>query len=217
MEPFITGLYASDPEPLPFAPSEHVRAFLLRREQGNLLVYSAPAVAADAAAVAALGGVARIYLNHGHEAAFGAGERVRTALGVPLVAHADDAASAGESAEVGETFDGRGRVGDDFEVIPIPGHTPGATAFLWHGERRVLFTGDSLYLDGDGEWVAAVLDSSDRDAYVDSLELIRGLDFDVLVPWVASTGGPFYAETDRADARRRIDAILARLRRGEAR
>jgi glyoxylase-like metal-dependent hydrolase (beta-lactamase superfamily II) len=153
MEPVITGLYASDSEPLPFAPSEQIRAFLLRREQGNLLVYSAPAVAADAAAVAALGGVSRIYLNHWHEAAFGAGERVRTALGVPLVAHADDAASAAESAEVAETFDERGRVGDDFELIPIPGHTPGATAFLWHGGgRRVLFTGDSIYLD-DGEWV----------------------------------------------------------------
>jgi glyoxylase-like metal-dependent hydrolase (beta-lactamase superfamily II) len=216
MEAIMTGLYASDSEPLPFAPSEQIRAFLLRRAHGNLLVYSAPAVAADAAAVAALGGVSRIYLNHWHEAAFGAGERVRTALGVPLVAHADDAASARESAEVGETFDDRGRVGDDFEVIPIPGHTPGATAFLWHGgERRVLFSGDSIYLD-DGEWVAAVLDSSDRDAYVESLELIRELDFDVLVPWVASAGGPFHAETDRADARRRIDAILARLRAGEA-
>ena len=49
-------------------------------------------------------------------------------------------------------------------MIPIPGHTPGATAYLWDsGERRYLFTGDSLYLS-DGEWMAAVLDSSDRDA-----------------------------------------------------
>ncbi len=50
---------------------------------------------------------------------------------------------------------------DDFEVIPIPGHTPGATAYLWDdGERRHLFTGDSIYLS-DGEWIAALLDSSD--------------------------------------------------------
>lgn len=72
---------------MPFAPSEQIRAYLLRREQGNLLVYSARAVATDAAAVAALGGVSRIYPNHWHEAAFGAGELARTALGVPLVAH----------------------------------------------------------------------------------------------------------------------------------
>jgi hypothetical protein len=35
------------------------------------------------------------------------------------------------------------------------------------------------------------------------------------VPWAATGGHPFYAETDKADARRRIDAILERVRRGE--
>ena len=48
--------------------------------------------------------------------------------------------------------------GDDFEVIPIPGHTSGATAYLWDGGgHRCLFTGDTLYLR-EGEWVAAVLE-----------------------------------------------------------
>ena len=55
--------------------------------------------------------------------------------------------------------------------------------------------------------------SSDRSAYIESLELLRGLEFDALVPWAAS--GEYYALTDPADARRRIDAILERLRRGE--
>jgi len=98
---------------------------------------------------------------------------------------------------------------DDFEVIPIPGHTPGSTAYLWDtGSRRVLFTGDTILLR-DGEWRTAVLDSSDRDAYRDSLLLIGELDFDVLVPWIAS--GPYHALTDRADTRRRIDALVERL------
>ena len=56
-----------------------------------------------------------------------------------------------------------------------------------------------------------MLDSSDRDAYVRSLELLRGLEFDVLVPWAAAADGPAYAETDRDDARARIDAVLAEL------
>ena len=60
-----------------------------------------------------------------------------------------------------------------------------------------------------------MLESSDRDAYIHSLELIRGLDFDVLVPWAASAGEPYLATTDRVDRERRIDAILDRLRRGE--
>ncbi len=56
-----------------------------------------------------------------------------------------------------------------------------------------------------------------REAYVRSLELIRELDFDVLVPWAATRGEPYIAFTDRADARRRVAAIIERLRRGENR
>ena len=60
-----------------------------------------------------------------------------------------------------------------------------------------------------------MLESSDRAAYIESLELIKELDFDVLVPWAATAGQPFHAVTDKADAGRRIDAILERLRRGD--
>ena len=110
------------------------------------------------------------------------------------------------------TFSKRHMLDDDFEVIPTPGHTPDATAFLWdNGEHRILFTGDTIMLR-DGEWKAAVLDSSDRAAYVESLELIRELDFDVIVPWVASADGPYFAMTDREDAQRRIDAIVEEIR-----
>ena len=101
---------------------------------------------------------------------------------------------------------------DDFEVIPMPGHTPGSTAYLWQsGEHRFLFTADTIVLR-DGDWRAAVLPTSDRAAYLESLALLRELDFDVLVPWIAA--GPYSAMTDGADARRRIDAIIDRERRG---
>jgi glyoxylase-like metal-dependent hydrolase (beta-lactamase superfamily II) len=215
MQTVIPDLYASPPVALSFAPSTHVRAFLLRRAQGNLLIYSTPAVADDAAAIEALGGVARHYLNHWHEVSLGGADRIAGAFGAPLFCHEDDRQSAEETAEIAGTFAGRHMVGDDLEAIPIPGHTPGATAYLWDGGgHRCLFTGDSLYLR-DGEWVAAVLESSDRDAYIESLERIKDLDFDVLVPWAASAGQPFRAITERTDAGRRIDAILERLRRGE--
>ena len=100
-------------------------------------------------------------------------------------------------------------------MIPTPGHTSGATAYLWNsGEQRCLFTGDSLYLSED-EWIAAVLDSSDRQAYIESLELLREIDFDLLVPWLSTRGRPAHAVTSPADSRDRIDAITERLRRGE--
>ena len=212
LETPIPGLHASAPHPLPFASSIVVRAFLLERGDGNLLVYSAPTLADDGPAIVELGGVWRQYLNHWHEAAFGGAG----ALGAALHVHEADRERVEETAEVAGTFSAPGRIGDDFELVPIPGHTAGATAYLWDsGDHRVLFTGDSVYVR-EGEWVAALLKgSSERAPYVESLERLRELDFDVLVPWAAGRGAPYHALTDRTDARRRLGEIAGRLRRGE--
>jgi Metallo-beta-lactamase superfamily len=198
----IRGVNASTPQALPFAPSLEVRAFVLDRPDGRVLVYSNDTLADPE-------GVTRWYLNHSHEAMFVSG-----AVSAPLFVHERERPAVEGKAHVRATFSRRHTLDDDFEVIPTPGHTPGATAYLWDsGEHRFLFTGDTIFLS-HGEWVAAVLDSSDRAAYLDSLELIRELDFDVLVPWAASAGEPWYAVTSRADARRRIDAIIERVRAG---
>lgn len=126
--------------------------------------------------------------------------------------HAKDASEVEKVVAVAGTFSDRHHPDDDFEVIPIPDHTAGATAYLWtNGEDRCLFTGDSLYLR-NGEWRAAVLPSSDREAYVESLELLRDLDFNLLELWAASLDGPFCMRTDRAHARRRINPLLNRVR-----
>jgi glyoxylase-like metal-dependent hydrolase (beta-lactamase superfamily II) len=205
METVMPGLHASAPSALPFAPDLHVRAFLLERAEGNVLVYGAPAVGD-------VGGVSRWYISHRHEAGF-AGE----GADAPLFVHEADGSAVAKKLHIRGTFSRRHTLDDDLEVIPIPGHTPGATAFLWDsGEHRVLFTGDTIYLDR-GEWVGAVLGSSDRDRYVESLQLIRELDFDVLVPWAATAGEPYHAVTSNADARRRVGALLERVRRGEDR
>lgn len=66
--------------------------------------------------------------------------------------------------------------------------------------------------------MAALLDgASDRESYIGSLELIRDLGFDLVVPSVTSAGQPYYAFTDTADTQRRVDAIIERLRRGGVR
>jgi glyoxylase-like metal-dependent hydrolase (beta-lactamase superfamily II) len=212
MEAALAGLYASTSEPLPFAPSLHIRAFLLRRDGGNLLVYSVTGLESDAEAIEDLGGISRQYLNHRHEAMF-----VSDWVDPPLFVHENEREAVATKAHVRGTFSKRHVLDGDFEVIPTPGHTTGATAYLWDsGRQRFLFTGDTIYLE-EGEWVAAVLESSDRDRYIESLDVIRELDFDVLVPWAATGGQPYYAMTSKDDARRRIDAILERVRRGEDR
>jgi len=214
MDAVIPGLYASAPALLPFDTSLAIRAFLLQRARGNLLVYRADTLEREVEAVHELGGVARQYLNHRHEASFSS-DWVAETFRAPLLVHEAEAPEVSKSSHVDETFSERHRFGDDFEVIPTPGHTGGATAFLWDsGQHRSLFTGDTIYFRG-GEWVAAVLGFSDRERYIDSLELIRGLDFDVVVPWAAEVGRPYHAAVDRSEAERRIDAILERVRGGE--
>jgi hypothetical protein len=130
MDTVISGLYASEPEPLGFGPSLEIRAFLLQREQGNLLIYRSAALEQDVEVVGDLGGISRQYLNHHHEAS-PACDWVANTFGAPLHVHEDDAAAAAEICNVDATFSEHHKLDGDFEVIPIPGHTGGATAFLW--------------------------------------------------------------------------------------
>lgn len=200
----VTSLTPSPPQPLRFAPSLHVRSFLLSREHGDVLVYSSNGLATAFPGAA----IARQYLGHSHEAMF-----AEDPVGAPVFVHEDDLSAVGDALDVRATFSRRHTLDEDFEVIPIPGHTPGSTAYLWNdGERRYLFTADSIYLSGGG-WVDGLLDSSDRDAYLRSLEALREEEFDVLVPWAAPAGEAWFAETDPADARRRIDALIKRVSR----
>src|SRR3954470_19954415 len=209
MESLMPRLSATEAQPLPFDTSLSIRRYLLERDAGNLLVYGGGTPLADVTEIEGRGGGVRRYLNHRHETAFGCGR-----IPAPLVVHADEREAVERTCDVAAAFSRRHKPADDLEVIPTPGHTPGATAFLWDsGEHRLLFTGDTVYLR-EGEWHAALLGSSDREDYATSLELIRDLDFDVLVPWAATRGGESYSVVGNAQARRRIDAILTRLRKG---
>jgi hypothetical protein len=57
MDTVIRGLHAPSPEAVPFGPLLEIRAFLLEREQGNLLLYRAATLRKEAAAIEELGGV----------------------------------------------------------------------------------------------------------------------------------------------------------------
>src|SRR3712207_1543295 len=118
----FAGLHASPPQALPFAPELHIRTFLLERAHGNVAVYSSE----TAAALNDAGKVSWQYLNHWHEAMFHPAD----AFDAPLLVHADDSAEVDKRVGVAPvTFTGRHQLGEGFEIIPIPGHTPGATAY----------------------------------------------------------------------------------------
>jgi glyoxylase-like metal-dependent hydrolase (beta-lactamase superfamily II) len=209
LESPIDGLLATPATSLPFAPNLVARSFLLQRPQGNLLIYNSPGLATAADAIQAAGGATRLFINHGHEAMFG-----RPGVDVPVFVHERDRREVAASMQVADTFSERHPLDDDFEVIPTPGHTPGTTSYLWNrGGRRLLFTGDMLWMEHD-QWEVVVLGSSDRAAYLDSLALIRELDFDVLVPWAGIDGDRFIDVVSADEERERLDAIIARVRAG---
>jgi hypothetical protein len=60
----IPGLYASTPETLGFGPSLEIRAYLLQRKRGNLIVYRSERLERDVEEVNALGGISHQHLNH---------------------------------------------------------------------------------------------------------------------------------------------------------
>jgi hypothetical protein len=63
LETPIPGVYASAPEPLPFTPAL-IWAFVLRREHGNVLVYSVSEFGSEASGIAELGGISHLSGRH---------------------------------------------------------------------------------------------------------------------------------------------------------
>jgi len=205
----IRGVFGTPTAPLPFLNGVVVRAFVLERPQGNVIVYNAPGIGEAAAEIRDMGLPERLLMNHHHEAMYGP-----PGLDVPVWVHEADRSKVG--LPVAGTFSGRGMIGDDLEVIPTPGHTAGTTSFLWdNGEHRLLFPGDSLWVQG-GEWKAVVLGDSDRAAYLDSLALLKEVEFDILVPWGVETGEPWGYAVTREEARANLDRIIARLEAGDS-
>lgn len=208
----IAGLRATRTARLPFQHNVLLRSFLLDHPAGNVAVYNSPGLTSDAAAIAEHGGADRLLLNHEHEGMYG-----DPGLDVPVFVHERDRAATARQMRVTGTFAERRMLADDLEVIPTPGHTPGTACYLWDsGEHRFLFTGDFIWIE-HGEWKAVVLSAGLREDYLNSLALVRELDFDVLVPWGVTEGDDCVARTDRSDTRRRIDAIIARVEAGGAR
>lgn len=204
------GIYETSTSVLPFDRRYLMKSFILERPEGNVVIYHSPGLNQATDDINALGGATRVLMNHDHESLGG-----KPAIDLPFLIHQDDAKAISNTVKVDGYFKQREMLADDLEVIPTPGHTPGTTMFLWdNGEHRYLFTGDFLCVE-EGEWRTVILGSSDREAALQSLELIRELDFDAIVPWVAIKDEPsvFFAENED-DKRQRIQAIIDRVRDG---
>jgi len=88
--------------------------------------------------------------------------------------------------------------GESFQVISLPGHTPGSVAYLWHD---ILFSGDSLMGRGDGVFISPSFFSDDTDLNRESIKKLLPLSFSR-----AADGHTGVVE----DAHRKLETYLAR-------
>jgi len=139
--------------------------WLVSASEGGPLVVIDPASEPDALLAALKGrAVSVVVLTHGHFDHLGAAAAL-CAAGVPLLVHADDAASITSAVANGGAAFGFDDVapspdrllhdgdfieapGMRFEVLHTPGHTPGSICLL--GEDGHLFSGDTLFAGSVG-------------------------------------------------------------------
>lgn len=211
LDKVANGLYATPTTELPFDKRFRFKSFVLERSEGNIVIFHSGRIDEAADDIRALGGADRVLMNHEHESLGG-----QMHFDAPYYIHQDDKEAVTDTLQIAGTFKDREQLYDDLEVIPVPGHTPGTTLYLWdNGEHRYLFTGDFLCYEGD-EWRTVVLPSSDREQSIKSLEMIRDLDFDALVPWVSIEGeSPVFFINDEDDKQQRVQKIIDRVRNGE--
>ena len=199
-------------EPDAPAPGLTTHAYLWTPSDGGNVLFYNTVGDGDADAIEQLGGVAHQYLSHQDEI----GPSLRTyaaRFGATLHAHAAEAHLVAEVHPPEVTFDHRHVDERGIEVIPTPGHTPGSTCFLvsGHDGATYLFTGDTLYLGRHGRWQAGMIPGiSDRDALAASLELLAGLEPD-LVASSAFTGDDGAHRVDATAWSADVDDALARL------
>ena len=139
-------------------PGLTTHAYLWRRPAGNVLFYC-PATDAEFDAIDALGGVSAQYLSHQDEAGPNL-NRIADRFGRRLHAPSAELEAISEHGHVDVPVEAIRHVDiNDVEVLPTPGHSPGSTCYVVTGVggERYLFTGDTMFPAGDGNWSTFVV------------------------------------------------------------
>ena len=206
LQQLFPGLWATRTTPLPFMDDLVVRSFVLEANSGVVIIYNSPGIDAAAQEIHQLGTPTRLLLNHYHEAMYGQPE-----LTIPVYVHEWDRPGVEPKMHVTGDFRDPQFIGDDLKLLPSHSHTVGTTFFAWeHGAHRFLFPGDAIWVD-EGIWKAVILPESDRRAFLNTLTILRGVEFDVLVPWHAHRDALPYAQVTPAHKRSQLDALIDRI------
>jgi hypothetical protein len=207
MRQIYPDLWQTTPEH-PFGEHMSTHAYLLLRDEGNVLFYSS-AMVADYDAIAALGGIRRQYLSHKDEVGPSLVE-IRERFGPLLCCHKLETGALQGICPVDVLFERRETHLGDLEVIPTPGHTPGSTCFLFASRygKRYLFAGDTIF-PVRGEW-GTYVSRPQRRKLMESLKLLRTLEVDVVLS-SGSVGPRSFEQVSPMQWRRIVDSCIAEL------
>lgn len=162
--------------------------------------------------------------THGHHDHAGSNIQLRQATGCQIWIHRDDAPGLEKGSTFGEEpipshsadrILDEGEVvrlaGRDYEVIHIPGHSPGSIG-LYDREQRVFFSGDALQAQGTS--TQGIAGAQDREGYLQSLDKVDALEIEHLLaahPYAPFTDSHIFpaAEVKRylAESRRFFEQI----------
>lgn len=119
-------------------------SYFVRHANGNWLIDSPRYIRRLAEAFEAQGGIRYIFLTHEDDVADSA--RYAKQFGATRIIHRADIAAAPNAEWIVEG-DEPIAVSEQFQIIPVPGHTRGSMALLY--EEQFLFSGDHLWWDRD--------------------------------------------------------------------
>lgn len=153
-------------------------SYFIRHSDGNWLVDSPRYVKHLVDALERMGGLRYIFLTHEDDVADAA--RYAARFGATRIIHRADAEAMPDAEWIVDGSDSI-PLAPQFNLIPVPGHTPGSSALLY--DQQFLFTGDHLWWDPETRSLQAPQRLVWRSrAMVQSLEKLLGDQFEWVLP-----------------------------------
>ena len=153
-------------------------SYFIRHSDGNWLVDSPRYLKHLVDALERMGGLRYIFLTHEDDVADAA--RYAARFGATRIIHRADAEAMPDAEWIVDGSDSI-PLAPQFNLIPVPGHTPGSSALLY--DQQFLFTGDHLWWDPETRSLQAPQRLVWRSrAMVQSLEKLLGDQFEWVLP-----------------------------------
>ncbi|HET6677537.1 MAG TPA: MBL fold metallo-hydrolase [Nitrospira sp.] len=153
-------------------------SYFIRHSDGNWLIDSPRYLKHLVDALERMGGLRYIFLTHEDDVADAA--RYAARFGATRIIHRADAEAMPDAEWIVDGSDSI-PLAPQFNLIPVPGHTPGSSALLY--DQQFLFTGDHLWWDPETRSLQAPQRLVWRSrAMVQSLEKLLGDQFEWVLP-----------------------------------